>query len=296
MSLRNRYTFDEYKLNRPSSSYSAIDQWEKLPKNNRPLLQDYINQGYGATEQVELNLLDEDPIGEDVLYEAGGEYSATAELAEGGGTLAGVTSTVSPEVAGGIGLGLGALGAGVVTGLVSKAYSTGATVPGTHYIGPGNPIDSGDPVSGADYDARKHDIGYGLDTINVSDLDNTAIVEFGDHFAENNLDAPALLGHLGLKAKQAVEKHTGQLYPGKLCLRTGEKMINIIRINGLIDLILGRLTTKVNVDMHLNNIIKVGQIEDIVLLQLDVPILILFYLLLNLILLKICMIKLNKKK
>ncbi len=90
------------------------------------------------------------------------------------------------------------------------------TLPGHNYIGPGNTLDEGKPVSGADEDALKHDTAYSKPDITsdeVREADTQAINDFGDHFADNPFDIGAGLGYLGLKTKKGIESKIGVQYP-----------------------------------------------------------------------------------
>lgn len=87
--------------------------------------------------------------------------------------------------------------------------------PGHHYLGPGNPLENGEPVDNADRIAQVHDYEYNQ-AVNKSDIyksDEKAIFNFAKDFVtQPNL--PSLTGALGLSLKHGVEKNlTGVLYP-----------------------------------------------------------------------------------
>lgn len=167
-------------------------------------------------DDIELNLLPTDDVDIVDLSETGPSYSSTGLTEESlvqplleGGAVVGGGSSSTPLIA--IGAGSAIVAAGGL--IASKAYHSGIQVPGTHYVGPGNPIDSGTPTSGVDSDARDHDISYSHPDTDISASDTRAINKFGDHIAESNLDGAGIIGYVGLQAKKAIEKHTGQLYP-----------------------------------------------------------------------------------
>lgn len=203
-------------------------------------------------DDIELNLLPDEDVHIVNLSETGPAYSNTGfteeslvqPLLEGGATVGGSTSG-TPLIAIGAGTAIAATG-----GLIaSKAYHSGIQVPGTHYVGPGNPIDSGAPTSGVDADAREHDISYSHHNTDISASDTRAINQFGDHVAESHLDGAGIIGYVGLQAKKAIEKHTGQLYPKRKrkCLLLWESLIlslisflilclliNLLKLNGIL--------------------------------------------------------------
>ena len=225
--LRNRFNRLQNKVNKgkiPLSDY--YKRLQRLTKNIDNTVQEYYSyelEGYEldtaddvvefTQEETAVDLADEEIVYKSVVDAGadGGEFSATLDLAEGGGIVAEGGSSIIPSI--GIGVGTGVIVGGF--GLLAKLASSGGTLPQTNYIGPGGSKDAGKPLSGADYDAQKHDKGYDLVPEQVRLLDHQAEVEFGDHFAENHLDIPALLGHGGIKAKQIIEKQTGILYPSK---------------------------------------------------------------------------------
>lgn len=182
-------------------------------------------------DDIELNLLPDADVDIVDISETGPSYSNTGfaeeslvqPLLEGGATVGG-GSSATPLVA------IGAGTAVVATGglIASKAYHSGVQVPGTHYVGPGNPLNSGTPTSGVDSDAREHDISYSHPNTDISASDSRAINQFGDHVAESHLDGAGIIGYIGLQGKKAIEKHTGQLYPSrqrKLVLLLWESLI-----------------------------------------------------------------------
>lgn len=196
--------------------YNTFDKPEESLRHRKP----WSYKRYRENLQNELDNLYE---GEEVeLYSAGSSAAdsaavagtstgeAVASIASGAGTVVG-SSSLTPIVT----VGLGALAAAAGAGIVSQVSKTGIQVPGTNYVGPGNPLDNGKPTSLVDEDAREHDISYSKSSnpIDISFSDSNTIQKFGDHFIEDNSDITALIGRTGLQIKKAVEKHTGQLYP-----------------------------------------------------------------------------------
>lgn len=89
------------------------------------------------------------------------------------------------------------------------------TLWGHHYLGPGNPIRSGEPVDVDDAIAEIHDLQYQIGPSDVSAADATAVDRFvGDFQRTGNLHS--LIGGIGLQAKRTVEGITGQLYPNPM--------------------------------------------------------------------------------
>lgn len=89
-------------------------------------------------------------------------------------------------------------------------------LPGHNYVGPGNPLDNGEPVNDADVVAKKHDYAYAKARYqeDIRDSDREAISEFID-----TQSFPGYIGAVGLGAKYALESVTGVLYPNGLPMR-----------------------------------------------------------------------------
>ncbi len=105
---------------------------------------------------------------------------------------------------------------------VIEAERRGLTVPGYKYLGPGNSLNRGQPTNQIDEDAKEHDEAYdkAKTTQEVSQADNTFVNKALDHIvnAINFKETPdnavgATIGAIGIGTKQAVEKHTGVIYP-----------------------------------------------------------------------------------
>lgn len=130
----------------------------------------------------------------------------------GGVGIVGSTST-TPLIA----TGVGAIVAGTGAALANKIYHSGIQAPGSKYIGPGNPLDSGKPNTFADADAQQHDLAYTVEGQDISAVDDIAIQQFGDHIVEDALDPHSIIGYGGLQVKKIIESHVGQLCKYGLC-------------------------------------------------------------------------------
>lgn len=87
-------------------------------------------------------------------------------------------------------------------------------LPGHRYLGPGNPLNNGEPVNRADYIARRHDYRYNeaQEDNHIYEADQDAILEFYNNIPENPLSSS--IGAVGLGIKHLVEKSLGKvIYP-----------------------------------------------------------------------------------
>lgn len=156
----------------------------------------------------------------------------------GSAAAVGNTGAAIGTVVGGLGL---AAGAGYLANKISR---DGAVLPGSEYIGPGNPIREGPARHPADQIARDHDIGYETALREakakgftkkqfeeeISKLDNKAWNSFYNRW-RNDGDWRALVGYLGLRIKAGVEGKTGVLYPsftGELWVRDKDRWVRIL--------------------------------------------------------------------
>ncbi|AGO32183.1 structural protein [Junonia coenia densovirus] len=105
---------------------------------------------------------------------------------------------------------------------VLEAERRGLTVPGYKYLGPGNSLNRGQPTNQIDEDAKEHDEAYdkAKTSQEVSQADNTFVNKALDHIvnAINLKETPgnafgAAIGAIGIGTKQAIEKHSGVIYP-----------------------------------------------------------------------------------
>lgn len=99
---------------------------------------------------------------------------------------------------------------------------TDLTVPPYKYLGPGNPLDKGEPYNEIDADAKQHDTEYSIAETEdqVYESDQNFLKKASDHLVEgiNNKESPsnivgAALGLVGIGAKHGIEKTVGVQYP-----------------------------------------------------------------------------------
>lgn len=138
--------------------------------------------------------------------------STTALLGTGGAAATGLTGVgASVGTAAGVGIG-GVVVGGILGSLLTR--DRGATLPGHHFIGPGNPVDEAPPVDKDDEIAKRHDIAYGTaKTVeDVHRADKAAIQEFKKDYEEHG-NLHSKVGQVGLTLKHNIEKFTGILYP-----------------------------------------------------------------------------------
>lgn len=86
--------------------------------------------------------------------------------------------------------------------------------PGHNYLGPGNPVDNGEPVDEDDLTAQIHDRAYesANSDSDIREADKVAIFDFAKEAVLHN-NWHAGIGAIGLGAKYALESVTGVLYP-----------------------------------------------------------------------------------
>lgn len=82
---------------------------------------------------------------------------------------------------------------------------------GHNYMGPGNPLENGDPTTNADNVARTHDYAY-AHAWSESDI-KAANEKAKSQFLEHPTEFSSLVGYSGIAIKKIVEKFTGTLYP-----------------------------------------------------------------------------------
>lgn len=89
------------------------------------------------------------------------------------------------------------------------------TLIGLKYLGPGNPLNNGEPINTADKIAQVHDNEYHLAKIkeDIYNSDRNAIEDIKKDFLENpNLSS--LIGYSGLSIKHNIEKSINRvIYP-----------------------------------------------------------------------------------
>lgn len=89
------------------------------------------------------------------------------------------------------------------------------TLPFHNYLGPGNPINNGEPTNSADYIAKLHDKSYAIAKTkrDIFKADKKAINEFIADFYEKRTIG-SLIGAAGLSIKHSVEKKLDKIiYP-----------------------------------------------------------------------------------
>ena len=141
--------------------------------------------------------------------------NTAVQAVTGGSAVAGAAS-----IAGGLALGAG------TSAIINRIKDKGAVLPGTDYVGPGNPINIDAPRSAVDAIAKEHDIGYQdfqnrAESGDLSEqefvegidfLDNKAIHQFAERFKSGG-EWQAFLGRWGLWLKNRIERITGPIYP-----------------------------------------------------------------------------------
>lgn len=150
-------------------------------------------------------------IPESAVSETTGLLSGTSGAGVLGSTGAAAATTFgAADIGIGAGAVLGALGVGY---LANKAVS-GLTLPGHHYIGPGNPLNGQQPVDKDDEIAKEHDEAYSVakTSQDVINADKKAIDKFADDYNKNG-NLHSLIGKTGLQIKTAVEQRFGVIYP-----------------------------------------------------------------------------------
>lgn len=100
--------------------------------------------------------------------------------------------------------------------------NSGITLPLSRYIGPGNSANLGEPKTGADVAAKRHDLRYAhaayrFSNKRVTQAQYNKLIDKADSQfqSENVLYSPhGIIGKGGIGLKQLLETATGQLYPG----------------------------------------------------------------------------------
>ena len=141
----------------------------------------------------------------------------------GNSALAGSATSLATGAAG-IGIAAG-VGYGV-NRLVNSIRQDGAVLPGTEYVGPGNPIRIGPARHETDQIARDHDLQY-EEVIARARKNHWSEQQFAREIDRLDKEArdrfwrvystqgswQSLVGSLGLGIKNKVEQHTGVIYP-----------------------------------------------------------------------------------
>lgn len=138
-----------------------------------------------------------------------------------GATAAGTSGTGTALLAAG-GAGLLAVGGAIIGGSLGSGSgkeknpnrNKGHTLPGHHFIGPGNDADDEDPVDKDDEIAKIHDHAYknALTKEDIRKADEVAIQDFHNDWKETG-NIHSLIGRVGLQLKHAAEGAVGVKYP-----------------------------------------------------------------------------------
>nr|QTE03808.1 MAG: structural protein [Phoenicurus auroreus ambidensovirus] len=140
----------------------------------------------------------------------GGEAAGAGAAAAGSSTATTAVGAISGV--GAVGGGVTAVGYGIKTALGGRGGEKDTFVAkGTHFVGPGNPIDTRPPVSETDAIAKEHDIDYSKAKTakDIHDADRKAV----DAFRKQEGILPKIAGTL-LDTKRKVEENlTGVIYP-----------------------------------------------------------------------------------
>nr|WQF02874.1 MAG: structural protein [Bee densovirus 7] len=204
--IRSRY--NQYKYNRLDTHY------EQPVEQETSFSEDVPNDTSIQIDEFEPLLEGAAGIGE-TLGTLGGAGFTAGEIATGAGAILGGSAL--------------AYGAGKLTERISEK---GAVLPGSEFIGPGNPINIGAAKDAAEQAAKEHDINYGnlieySKKVPLSQQEFTNLVHTYDRHAIDAFEADwkntgnwkAFVGKYGLKLKVAAEDTWGgAIYPrqGKL--------------------------------------------------------------------------------
>lgn len=218
--LRHRFmNWRQWRSNHPYEPILDEEANREINSNNWEHEEGYQNYGEEINQETNFG----ENYGESVnidIPETTSLLGNTAGIATAGG---GVSASL-PAIGTGIAIGGGAVLAGGIAAVIKKGQSgEGYTLPGSEYIGPGNPVNIDAAKNSADQTAKEHDIEYGriektpLSDIDfkqqVIDADNTAIDNFEKNWKEDG-HINAKIGSIGLQVKQNVEHLVGHpLYP-----------------------------------------------------------------------------------
>lgn len=231
--------------NRFAKWWNRSHPYERLPTNEPEPLREVTNEETSfsetANEETRIDITnDEVNAGEaetsfstgaeETAIDIGQAFSETTPLLGSGATgasTAGGTGALG-AVAGAVGGGLVLAGTGTaVKSIYDHVSNKGAVLPGTDFVGPGNPIDPKPARSETDQIAKEHDVGYDnllkraqeeyLDEQTfreeVQKLDDTAIHRFEEEYRKSGT-WQAFVGKFGLKAKRTLEAALGHpIYP-----------------------------------------------------------------------------------
>lgn len=183
--------------------------------------------GYEAphilTESEEAAL--QDAFAETSFFQSVATPVETTPLLAGAGATAGAASTIpggSSVLLGAGGAGVLTIGAAILGGTLGSGSGTeknpdrskGYTLPGHHFVGPGNDADDEDAIDVDDAIAKKHDHAYqhAQTAEHIRTADEVAIQEFHDDYQKTG-NIHSLIGRVGLQIKHAAEGRVGVKYP-----------------------------------------------------------------------------------
>lgn len=139
-----------------------------------------------------------------------------------GATTAATGGSTGTALLGAGSAGLLAIGGAIIGGTLGSGSgkeknpnrNKGYTLPGHHFIGPGNDADHEDPVDKDDDIAKKHDHAYhnALTKEDIRKADEVAIQEFHDDWKKTG-NIHSLIGRVGIQLKHAAEGTVGVKYP-----------------------------------------------------------------------------------
>lgn len=187
-----------------------VRTWRDYTRHTRRLGTSY-GRPQPSQQETSFNANNEDEV-IDIPEEAVSVEESLLPLEEGAaatGVLATGANTIVPT---GIGLaGTAAAGYGIGK-IISR--NRGATIPGRHFLGPGNPIDKAPPTSYADQIAKEHDIAYANARLpeDIFKADQDAIKKFDKAYKQFG-GWDNLAGKVGLKLKHKIEANVGVIYP-----------------------------------------------------------------------------------
>lgn len=140
----------------------------------------------------------------------------------GGATAVAAGGSTGTTILGAGAAGILALGGAIIGGTLGSGSgkeknpdrNKGYTLPGHHFVGPGNDADDEDPVDKDDEIAKKHDHAYknALTHDDIRKADEVAIKEFHDDWKKTG-NIHSLIGRVGIQLKHAAEGKTGVKYP-----------------------------------------------------------------------------------
>lgn len=233
------------RLNNPYNQRRLQSRRERIRQSRLQQQRDYEAwQSESAAETVELLPRRQDSHSVDIS--SGSDTSASnLDLRLGANSAA--ASSIPKGVAAVAGAGVAGLVGAVTVASLDSSRDSGYTLPGTEYVGPGNPIKEGPARHGTDQVARDHDIGY-RDVIANAKAGKWSEATFRSAIRALDVEASeafwreyntegkwqALVGNLGLRAKVLAEDVVGQIYPSVPGKSRWLSLLESLRTIGLI--------------------------------------------------------------